>query len=583
MLVYRELRQSLSPRFRVAEIRSRLDELASASSGRHDSAVCILIELGVLEAGVADHLCAQEDELHPLLGAFREASVAAGHLLYHSWRHSRELAGQWLERARAALERVSPAELPAEVEASVPEGFAQYGLYPETYLAAAERAARACEAPRVVCLGIRSIGTALSAVVTAVLEEMGRQVVSATLRPCGHPFNRRPRIGPGLSDLVRWHAGDLFVLVDEGPGLSGSSFMGVAATLEGLGVSTDRIVFLPSWQTDGTALKSPEARQRWSRYRQFTSSFEEMWRDSSRINALVPDHALQDFSAGAWREYLIVGSDGSPAVQPQHERRKFRALPTTNEGRQPALMLRFAGLGRYGDATLARAERLSNAGLAAPPRGLRHGFLLQEFRPGMPIEARNAPDLLAAMAGYLAHLRRCHPAQGPATDLMLMVQTNVAGALGPAASELAVSRHAERLRDGEPTALDGRMLPQEWLRSPAGWFKVDGLDHGDDHFFPGPQDIAWDVAGTCLEFGLYGSDRRALLAQYSLASGDRTIGSRLPAYAVAYLAYRFGYATMAAEQLEGSADGARFKRKVAEYRRALALELEAGGAEPWRV
>jgi hypothetical protein len=582
VLVYREQRQAITTRSWSRDIQSRLDELSTAPSDGQDQAVRTLIDLGVLEAGLADHLCHDEDEMHPLLAPFREASVAAGHLLYHTWRHSPEHIGGWIERARAAVRRGSHTELPGEVEASVPEGFAQYGLYPETYLVAAERLARVDQTPRVVCLGIRSIGTALSAVVAAALEELGRQVVSATLRPRGHPFDRRPRLGAGLTNLVRAHAGDLFVVVDEGPGLSGSSFIGVASTIETLGVCAERIVLLPSWHTDGASLNNAVARQRWRRYRQFSCSFEEVWRDSSRLQALVPDHELQDFSAGAWRRHLLAGQDGGAAIHPQHERRKFRALPARGGDRQPGLMLRFAGLGRYGDATRARAEALSDAGLAAPTRGLGHGFLLQDFRPGMPIELRNAPDLLATMAGYLAHLRQCRRASGPATDLVPMVRTNVAAALGPGEAELAIARHNGPLHDAEPTGLDGRMLPQEWLRSPSGWFKVDSLDHGDDHFFPGPQDIAWDVAGTCLEFGLCGSDRRALLAHYRRASGDLGISARLPSFAVAYLAYRFGYSSMAEEQLAGSVDGARFKRKAAEYRRALALELEPGGAERWR-
>ena len=414
MLVYREQRHSISPRSWLGGIRARLDELAAAASDRHDGAVGILIDLGVVETSLADHVCACEDELHPLLGPLREASVAAGHLLYHTWRESWESAGAWIERARAATARASSAELPHEVTASVPEGFAQFGLYPETYLAAAEGLARACPAPRVVCLGIRSIGTALSAVATAALVEVGRQVVSFTVRPHGHPFDRQPRLGAGLRDLVRTHGADLFVVVDEGPGLSGSSFIGVASALEALGVGAEQIVLLPSWPSDGSSLVSASARQRWHRYRQFSCSFEQVWRDSPRIRTLVGGHSLQDFSAGAWRRHLFAGTDEATAVHPQHERRKFRALPSRTDDRHPGLMLRFAGLGRYGERTLARAERLSNAGLAAPPRRLGHGFLLQDFRAGTPIEARNAPDLLAAMAEYLGHLRRCYPAPGPA-------------------------------------------------------------------------------------------------------------------------------------------------------------------------
>src|SRR5207302_4552914 len=54
-----------------------------------------------------------------------------------------------------------------------------------------------------------------------------------------------------------------------------------------------------------------------------------------------------------------------------------------------------------------------------------------------------------------------------------------------------------------PVLVDGRMQPHEWIRSKDGTIiKVDGCTHGDDHFFPGPTDIAWDLAGAIVEWSL---------------------------------------------------------------------------------
>ncbi|HYC31465.1 MAG TPA: hypothetical protein VEB59_04205, partial [Gemmatimonadales bacterium] len=132
-----------------------------------------------------------------------------------------------------------------------------------------------------------------------------------------------------------------------------------------------------------------------------------------------------------------------------------------------------------------------------------------------------------------------------------------------------------------PIALDGRMLPHEWLRGPRGHLKVDALDHHDDHFFPGPRDIAWDLAGTCVEFGLDDSVASELIGRYRRLSRDHTIEARLPAHALAYLAFRTGYAAMSAESLRGSPDGERFRTLTEAYRSRLRGELARAGAARW--
>ena len=57
------------------------------------------------------------------------------------------------------------------------------------------------------------------------------------------------------------------------------------------------------------------------------------------------------------------------------------------------------------------------------------------------------------------------------------------------------------LRLKRPVIADGRMQPHEWLLSKEGkLLKTDSGSHGDDHFFPGPTDIAWDLAGAIVEW-----------------------------------------------------------------------------------
>ena len=58
----------------------------------------------------------------------------------------------------------------------------------------------------------------------------------------------------------------------------------------------------------------------------------------------------------------------------------------------------------------------------------------------------------------------------------------------------------EAPQEGVVVAIDGRMLPHEWLETRMAIVKADALDHHDDHFFPGCQDIAWDIAGASVEW-----------------------------------------------------------------------------------
>ena len=104
--------------------------------------------------------------------------------------------------------------------------------------------------------------------------------------------------------------------------------------------------------------------------------------------------------------------------------------------------------------------------------------------------------------------------------------------------------------------------------------KLDGGAHGDDHFFPGPCDIAWDLAGTIVEWNLSGSEAEYFLEQYRLASGDDA-RRRLPSYLRAYVAFRMGWCKMAALASQGSFDEPLLWRDFERYR-SYAAQLSAG-------
>jgi hypothetical protein len=497
MIAFREQRR----RIRTAEALRRV-EAASGFERR--------MELGELEAGVADKLCRERDADLPVLQALRR--------------------GEW-----------RGLDLPAEIEISVPEGFAYYAADPELYRIAARRFARECRPGRAAAIGIRSIGTTLAAVVEAELRAAGVDTRSWSVRPRGHPWDRTLAVA---GDLERaWREWDgWFAVVDEGPGLSGSSFAAVTGYLSGLGVPDERIVILPAWLPDGEGFVSETARERWRRHRKFHAGFDELARFPGARN----------LSAGAWRELRGTW----PAVQPQHERLKYL------DGER---LYKFVGYGRYGRAKEERARVLR--GFVPPVEGLADGFLAGRWVPGCP--ARPSRELIEHAAAYLAFVRReFQTGDAPAYEpLAEMIAVNVPHAPDP-------SRWRSAVAGGLAAALDARMLPHEWLETADGFVKTDALEHHDDHFFPGPQDTAWDLAAFALEFALDGAGEDALLESYSRRSGDRSVRARLPFYRLAYLSFRLGYSDLAVQALGDSPDGARFHRERARYAALVESEIE---------
>lgn len=575
MLVYRAETYRVAPRASIAQLKAELAQARAfpAGPGRYDALVSLLIDAGALESAVADALCAEGDCILPPIALLHRATVALARATWHAWRHRWPEVAPHLARADAELDAVADVELPATVELKVPEGFAHYGLYPETYFAAAEEFARAHEGAA-MCIGIRSIGSTLAAGVAGVLLECGWQVDSCTVRPRGHPFDRHLTLDPGLAAALRRRSGWWHLVVDEGPGLSGSSISSTVAAVAALGVPESRIVVFPSWTSDGSTLRSEQARRRWPSLAQRSVTFETAWIASGRLAESFGGGRLEDLSAGCWRTRCYTDPAVWPAAHPQHERRKY----LLHHGSSTPILLRFTGLGRWGSARLARAAALADAGFTPPPLAQRHGFLARHWLAGaVGMPGATDPTLLDAIGRYLAHLRSALPSEPGAfpAELERMIITNAAEALGVHWGERARRVVAHAVWSERACEIDGRMLPHEWIRTPGAWIKVDSLDHGNGHFLPGAQDVAWDLAGAIVEFGLEGAAARELVKRYRAHSGDHTVARRLPTYRLAYAAFRTGYAALAAETLRGSDEGERFAELAARYTAVLRHQLLA--------
>jgi hypothetical protein len=246
VIVYSDRRFRLDPRARLAAISRDLD-------GPDPDPAAALVEAGTVEAAVADALLPEEDAETPVLRGFRAAML--------------DLAGAARGEVGAAASAVrrlaglAAGDLPEVAEASEPEGFAYYALYPETYAEAARLFRAAVRPEAALVVGVRSIGTTLSAVVAAELAAQGVAVRTVTVRPRGHPWDRRLRLSQGLREAFA--AAEHVLVVDEGPGISGTSFAAVAEVALEAGVPEGRIHVFPSWDCDGAGLRSERARALW--------------------------------------------------------------------------------------------------------------------------------------------------------------------------------------------------------------------------------------------------------------------------------------------------------------------------------
>src|SRR4051794_36532206 len=308
MLVYGDAKRVEDPREKIAAIRAGLERLVMARPGieRHAILAELLVEAGELEQGLLDRQVAEDGEERP--GPVGEAAArltraVAGALLSSF----RTLGSHSLrEPIESALDTVLPVDLPETIEVSIPEGYAFYGLYPEAYLCAAEKAFRQAEGGSLKVIGIRSIGTGLAAAVAAVA---GEEASVASVRPQGHPFSRTVAIGYRLRQELLAEGGvqPRYAVGDEGPGLSGSSFGCVADWLEDRGVAPEAISFFPSHRGGLGPYASERHRTRWEQARrdvvEFESVFASRWPLESWVKDLTgdPEAPLEDLSAGRWR------------------------------------------------------------------------------------------------------------------------------------------------------------------------------------------------------------------------------------------------------------------------------------------
>jgi hypothetical protein len=128
-----------------------------------------------------------------------------------------------------------------------------------------------------------------------------------------------------------------------------------------------------------------------------------------------------------------------------------------------------------------------------------------------------------------------------------------------------------KLQVEKPVLVDGRMAPHEWLFTADNeMLKTDSGSHGDDHFFPGITDIAWDLAGAIVEWKMSQDQAEAFVEMYRRASGDNAM-LRITEFIKAYTVFRAAYCMMAANAMRGTGEEARLAQAGAYYGNLLNL------------
>lgn len=395
-------------------------------------------------------------------------------------------------------------------------------------------------------IGVRSIGTTLSAVVTATLRAHGVDVHRLTLRPTGHPFAREAHLA-----TASLQGADHALIVDEGPGLSGSSMAAAAQAALDAGIPRDRIAFLPGHGNDPGGMASDAVRRWWRETPRVVTPTESLRWEGRTLEETLTDHAgnavaAEELTGGRWRERAYADEADWPPVALPFERRKL--LVTRADGSH--VLYKFVGLSEPG-AVL--------------------GFAPAHWIDGQPLTAADATQsLLAQIARHIAAV--AGPPLSPKGSQA--AQERLTHLLRHNAEEAGLPPlplpplQDKPLEEGVPSAGDYRLAPHEWRRLPDGTVqKTNRRPPTGDHTAVGAQPIAWDVAGAMVEWNLDETSAKSLIEALAAENITTTIEERR-FYRAAYAAFMMGLCAHCAP-LAPEAERPRLEAARDRYQQAL--------------
>ncbi len=572
MLVYGDPKFHSSLHILCRQLRA-LAQRAATHDASVDSLRSLLVACGQVEQGAHDAL----EKVHGARGALQQiaplhrATAHAADAFYAAaYPQPVDLPAPIVEISAALAGLVNEIEaayhlpdLPLAVK--LPEGFSFHALYPEQYLVAAScwLADHAARYPRrATVVGIRSIGTSLAAVVSAVLRAGGWDVQSLTVRPAGHPYARAVDLGAFAPN-----PDSLGLVVDEGPGISGSSMAATAEALVRGGLPRAAIAFFPGHANIFGGRPLTEA---------LTEALAEA------LAALLPQRVVQidNYSGGVWRGHVYADYSEWPAIPNFFERTKYCCTLESGE----RVLFKYLGFGSMSPDLVDTAEAAQGllqaraaSGIGPAPLCSAFGFVALPWVEGVPLTLDSAPANIAqAIGAYIA--RTAGPPlsdgelQRAIARLTEMLYINTREALGEQAADLTRYRGptGQRL---PPSCGDGRMQPHEWIRTPdSSLVKVDGVGHDCEQTLVGSQPIAWDLAGAIVEWRMDATAAEHLLCAFYAAGGGAIDAGDLQFYRLAYAAFRAGQCALAAE-VHDPYERARLLAAYATYRSQLAHDL----------
>jgi hypothetical protein len=529
--IFREGRREVSGRAMVRDLTQRL--------ASQNSLLDSLIEAGELEAALADTNAPGTPAAAALTDAL--ATVLC--------------TGDKFDKAELQ-QLAGRIDTPETISISPPEGFTYYALHPSDYARVVDRiGSQSCS---FAVIGVRSIGTTLSAVTTAALNANGRSAKRITVRPTGHPYARSVEFS---AVQERWIVEQLsrsadFVVVDEGPGRSGSTFLSVAEALMRMKVPQERITAIGSREFDPESLYAQDAARRWRCVRFLPTE--------PSVSSRFQNCAY--LGGGDWRMHSFDDEEDWPESWTQMERLKF----LSSDRRQ---FFKFEGMGPLGSEVRERAFTLAEGGFSPAVADTGDGFLSYETIEGRNLRKQDvSPSLLERIALYCSfRVSNFSYSSTFNSELANMLNFNVEQEFG---RELRLDPGL--LGSANPTLADGRMQPFEWIVSTQGeLLKTDAISHGDNHFFPGPCDIAWDLAGAIIEWDLSSAAAEFLLRRFKQVSGIH-VGQKVDTYMLAYCVFRLGFCKMAASTVSGSREQSRLELAYRWYRTKAEKLLDAG-------
>ncbi len=528
--VYRDVKQMRTAADLLPELQSSISK-ALCESPSCSAVLDALVRCGELECALADG--EWED-----MRAVCELTDALAELLVGGGKDAQSRA------ARTAHELTTITEA-GELRISPPEGFAYYALHPLDFATLADRFAQHTSIASVI--GIRSIGTVLSAVVKASFRQRGGVASRITVRPRGEAYNRVTEFDAEQSRWIReqQERAAHFFIVDEGPGLSGSSFLSVAEELLGKGIRREGITLLGSREAEPRMLCTADAERRWA---QFDFHRAQPQRYATVVKGI-------DISGGHWRRHLLPEKARWPACWGQVERLKLL-------GQDESAMFKFEGIGFWGSVAEERGRAVAEARFGPEIAGSEEGLIAyQRIQLRLPVPEFSG-HTISRLARYCAfRTREFRSTMSADANLADMVRFNAEEELGRV-PDIDLS-----CLGGGPTILcDGRMQEHEWVGAADGrWLKCDGVSHGDDHFFPGPVDVAWDLAGAIVEWKMSQAAADLFLREFCALSGDDA-RSRIDAFTFSYSVFRMAYTSMALHSIKDPEERSRFSREHLRYK-----------------